>query len=190
MRYGRGTLQLPAAGRGTRSARHCRLDGSGPPEVQALAEDSRRNLWVATPRALFRRRPNGEIDFLHIPIPIARINSMLVDGHDRLWVGGYGLVGIDTKTEPPRLLPPEDIPDKTPALINVLYPGERGEIWIGRSTGLVRFRPDASPPDVLVYTAFRCISYRASRGYRTRCPAQSLAGSWNAGGGPNRGRVV
>jgi ligand-binding sensor domain-containing protein/signal transduction histidine kinase len=127
------------------------LDGSGPPEVQALVEDSRRNLWVATPQALFRRRPNGEVDFLHIRIPIARINSMLVDGHDRLWVGCYGLVGIDTKTEPPRLLPPADIPDKTPALINVLYPGNRGEIWIGKSTGLVRFRPDASPPDVLHY---------------------------------------
>jgi ligand-binding sensor domain-containing protein len=127
------------------------LNGSGAPEVQALAEDSRRNLWVATPQALFRRRPNGEVDFLHIRIPIARINSMLVDGHDRLWVGSYGLVGIDTKTEPPRLLPPADIPDKTPALINVLYPGDRGEIWIGKSTGLVRFRPDASPPDVPVY---------------------------------------
>ena len=127
------------------------LDGSDL-EVRALVEDARRNLWVATPRALFRRRPNGEVDFLHIRIPIARINSMLVDGHDRLWVGGFGLVGVDTKTEPPRVLPPEEIPDKSSALISVLYQGERGEIWIGKSTGLVRFRPDASPPDVLVYT--------------------------------------
>jgi ligand-binding sensor domain-containing protein/signal transduction histidine kinase len=127
------------------------LDGSGPPEVLALVEDSRRNLWVATPRALFRRRPNGEIDSVHIPVPLARINSMLVDGYDRLWVGSYGLAGVDTKTEPPRVLPPEDIPDKTPGLITALYPGERGEIWIGGSTGLARFRPDASPPDVQVF---------------------------------------
>src|ERR1019366_5574932 len=46
---------------------------------------------------------------------------------------------------------PEAIADKSPGLIIVLYQGERGEIWIGRNTGLVRFRPDASPPDVLVY---------------------------------------
>jgi ligand-binding sensor domain-containing protein len=128
------------------------LDDSAPPEVSALVEDSRRNLWVATPRALFRRSPGGEVDFLHIPIPIARIQSMLVDDRDRLWVGAYGLVGIDTKTEPPRLIPPEGIPDKSPAMINALYKGEHGEIWIGKGTGLVRFRPDASPPDVLVFT--------------------------------------
>jgi ligand-binding sensor domain-containing protein/signal transduction histidine kinase len=134
------------------------LNGSGPLEVRALVEDSRRNLWVATSRGLLRRRPNGEIDSVPIPI-LTRINSMLVDAYDRLWAGGLsligsagpGLAGVDTKTEPPRVLPPEDIADKTPGLISVLYPGERGEIWIGRNTGLVRFRPDASPPDVVVY---------------------------------------
>ncbi len=128
------------------------LDDSALPEVSALVEDSRRNLWVATPRALFRRNPSGEVDFLQIPIPIARIQSMLVDDHDRLWIGCYGLVGVDTKAEPPRLIAPEGIPDKSPAVINVLYKGEHGEIWIGKGTGLVRFRPDASPPDVLAYT--------------------------------------
>ncbi len=128
------------------------LDAAAPPEVLALAEDSRQNLWVATPRALLRRRPSGEIDSLPIPSTIARIESMLVDGHDRLWAGGFGVAGIDTKTEPPRVLPPEDIPGKTPGRISSFYQGERGEIWIGGSTGLVRFRPDASPPDVLAYT--------------------------------------
>lgn len=127
------------------------LDGAGALEVLALAEDSRRNLWVATTRALFRRKANGDIDSLHIPIPLANITSMLVDGHDRLWVGSFGLAGVDTKTEPPRVLPPKDVPNNTPGLTTVLYAGERGEIWIGKGTGLVRFRPDASPPDVLVY---------------------------------------
>ena len=83
---------------------------------------------------------------------MARIESMLVDGHDRLWAGGFGVAGIDTKTEPPRVLPLEDIPGKTPGRISSFYQGERGEIWIGGSTGLVRFRPDTSPPDVLAYT--------------------------------------
>ena len=127
------------------------LDGAGPLEVQALAEDSRRNLWVATPRALLRRRPNGEVDSL--PSPVVRLNTMLVDRHDRLWAGGFGLAGVDTKTEPPRVLPPEEIPDKTRDLITALYEGEHGEIWIGKSTGLVRFRPDASPPQVLAYAS-------------------------------------
>ena len=130
-----------------------KLNSSGPLEVLALAEDSRRNLWVATPLVLFRRRPNGEIDSLPVPSRLTRITVLLVDGHDRLWVGGFGLAGVDTKTEPPRVLPPEEIPDKTQSLINTLYAGEGGEIWIGRTTGLGRFRPDASPPDVLVYTA-------------------------------------
>jgi DNA-binding NarL/FixJ family response regulator len=78
---------------------------------------------------------------------------MLVDRHDRLWAGGFGLAGVDTKTEPPRVLPPEEIPDKTRDLITALYEGEHGEIWIGKSTGLVRFRPDASPPQVLAYAS-------------------------------------
>jgi ligand-binding sensor domain-containing protein/signal transduction histidine kinase len=129
------------------------LDAAAPAEVLALAEDSRRNLWVATTRALFRRRPSGEIDSLPIPTTtLARIESMVVDGHDRLWAGGYGVAGIDTKTEPPRLLPPEDNPGKLPGRISTLYLSERGEIWIGGSKGLVRFRPDAAPPDVLAYT--------------------------------------
>lgn len=127
------------------------LDSSGLPEILALAEDSRQNLWVATPQTLFRRRPHGEVDFLHIRIPIARIGSMVVDGQDRLWVGCYGLVGIDTKTEPPSILPPNDIPRKIPGLISALYLGERGEIWMGGNKGLFRFRPDASPPDVMAY---------------------------------------
>ena len=125
------------------------LDGSGPLEVTALAEDSQRNLWVATSRAVFRRRPSKQIDSLHVPV--SRISSMLVDAHDRLWVGGYGLGGVDTKIEPPRILPPEDIPDKTLDVITALYADERGDIWIGKSTGLVRVRPDATPPDVLAY---------------------------------------
>ncbi len=127
------------------------LGAAARPEVLALAEDSRRNLWIATPRALFRRRPSGEIDSLPIPSTMARIDSMLVDGHDRLWAGGFGVAGIDTKTEPPRELPPADIPGKTPGRISTFYQDERGEIWIGGSTGLVRFRPDASPPDVRAY---------------------------------------
>jgi ligand-binding sensor domain-containing protein/signal transduction histidine kinase len=128
------------------------LDGPAPREVLALAEDSRHNLWVATPEALFRLHPNGEIDSLPIPRSIVRIDCMLVDGRDRLWAGGFGLAGIDTKTEPPRLLPAESIPGKTPGRISVLHLSERGQIWVGGSSGLVRFQPDASPPDVLAYT--------------------------------------
>ncbi len=128
------------------------LNGSGALEVLALAEDSRQNLWVSTPLALIRRHPGGEVDSLPVPSTVGRIDSMLIDGHDRLWAGGYGVAGIDTKTEPPRVLPLENIPSKTPGRISVFYQGERGEIWIGGSTGLVRFRPDASPPDALAYT--------------------------------------
>lgn len=135
------------------------LNGSDPLEVRTLVEDSRRNLWVATSRGLFRRRANGAIDSVPIPVPLTQINSMLVDTHDRLWAGGLsmigsagpGLAGVDTKTEPPRVLPPDDIADKTPGRISVLYAGDRGEIWIGKYSGLVRFRPDASPPEVQVY---------------------------------------
>ncbi len=126
------------------------LDESGPLEVHALAEDSRRNIWAATSRGLFRLRPNREIDSQHILVPIVRITSILVDAHDRLWAGGWGMAGVDTKTEPPRVLPSNDI-ERAPGLITALHLGDGGEIWIGKNTGLVRFRPDASPPDVRVY---------------------------------------
>lgn len=127
------------------------LDGSGPVEVQALVEDSRQNLWVSTTRALLRHQPNGEVESVPIPITAWRLNSMVIDGHERLWAGGLGLAGVDTSTEPPRVLPPEEMPDKTPGLITALSRGERGEVWIGGSTGLVRFRADTSPPETLAY---------------------------------------
>lgn len=136
---------------GDRGPSLTRLNGSGALEVLALAEDSRQNLWVSTPLALIRRHPGGEVDSLPLPSTVGRIDSMLIDGHDRLWAGGYGVAGIDTKTEPPRVLPLEDIPSKTPGRISVFYLGERGEIWIGGDNGLVRFRPDASPPEVRVF---------------------------------------
>jgi ligand-binding sensor domain-containing protein/signal transduction histidine kinase len=127
-------------------------DGAGRREVNALAEDSRGNLWVATFHGLFRRRPTGEMESVHTPLPEGWTDTILVDGQDRLWAGGFGLAGVDTKTEPPRLLPPESIPARPPGRISTLYSGDRGEIWIGSDAGLIRFRPDASPPDLLVYT--------------------------------------
>ncbi len=127
------------------------LGSAGLPEVQGVAEDSRQNLWIVTSRSLFRRRPSGEVD-VSFPKLLYQIDAMLIDRHDRLWVGGIGLAVIDTKTEPPRRLPPEDLPRTLPGRIGAFYLGERGEIWIGGSEGLVRFRPDASPPDELSYT--------------------------------------
>ena len=108
---------------GKRGPRAVPLDSSAPREILALAEDSRQNLWVATPQALLRRRPNGELDSLPVPSLIARIHSMLIDGHGRLWAGGFGLTGIDTNSEPPRILPPERIP-KTTGLVTALYQGD------------------------------------------------------------------
>ena len=129
------------------------LNGFPPSEVRALAEDSHRNLWVGVSNALVRRRPNGEITSIRttlIPLPAQRINSLLVDADDRLWIGGYGLAGIDAKAEPPRMLPPQDIP-KTTGEISVLYLGDHGEVWVGGSAGLMRFYPDAASRDSLVY---------------------------------------
>jgi ligand-binding sensor domain-containing protein/signal transduction histidine kinase len=127
-------------------------DGAGHREVNALAEDSRGNLWVATFHGLFRRRPTGEIEPIHTPLGEEWTDTILVDGHDRLWAGGFGFAGLDTRTEPPQLLPPESIPARPPGRILALHSGDRGEIWLGTHGGLVRFRPDASPPDLLVYT--------------------------------------
>ena len=60
------------------------------------------------------------------------------------------MAGINTKTEPPSVLPPNNI-ETAPGQIITLHLGDGGEIWIGKNTGLVRFRPDTSPPDVRVY---------------------------------------
>lgn len=128
------------------------LDVQDPVEVLALAEDSRRNLWVATTQTLLRRRPSGQVDSLDIRINTRFINSMVIDGHDRLWTGSFGMAGVDTKAEPPRVLPPQNIPAKTPGRITVLYLDDHSDLWIGGSTGLVRFRPDTAPLDVLAYT--------------------------------------
>lgn len=122
-------------------------------DVRALAEDSRRNLWVGSMGKLSRRRPSGEVDFLPTLLPNQWIGSLLVDERDRLWAGGFGLAAIDTKIEPPRILPHEGIPAKTTGWVGALFQRNRGEICIGGQIAMVRFRPDASPPEVLSYTA-------------------------------------
>jgi len=129
-----------------------RLDGVGNVGVHALVEDSRRNLWLATDQAFLRRRPNGRTEAITIPLAW-RVNSLAIDGHGRLWAGGWGLVGIDTHSEPPRVLTAREVPDRSHERITALYCDEDGEIWVGKSRSLVRFRPDASPPDVRVYWA-------------------------------------
>ncbi len=121
-----------------------------PPEVRALVEVSRRNLWVATMAGLFRRRPGGEVESWQSVFP-GRFDALLVDARERLWLGGFRMAGLDTTSEPPRILPPNEIPDKTPGLISFFYQGDQGEIWIGKNTGLLRFRPEASPSSAVAY---------------------------------------
>jgi ligand-binding sensor domain-containing protein len=127
------------------------LDGVSISGVQALVEDSRRNLWLATDQALLRRWPDGRTETVTIPI-WPRLDALIADGHGRVWAGGYGLAGIDANSEPPRILAAAEIPDRTPGRIATFYRGEGGEIWIGKSTGMVRFHPDAPTADVKVYS--------------------------------------
>jgi ligand-binding sensor domain-containing protein len=48
--------------------------------------------------------------------------------------------------------PPAVVPNPG-AFVSALYKGEGGDIWVGMSTGLVRFRPGVSPPDARFYAA-------------------------------------
>jgi ligand-binding sensor domain-containing protein/signal transduction histidine kinase len=126
------------------------LGGASRLGVQALAEDPRRDLWLATEQGLLRRMPDGRTESVNTFIP-PRLDCLLIDGHGRLWAGGYGLAGIDTNSEPPRLLAARDIPDNTHEHITALYGGDGGEIWVGKATRLVRFRPNGPTPEVQIY---------------------------------------
>jgi ligand-binding sensor domain-containing protein len=109
-----------------------------------MAEDAQGRLWIATIGGLFRRLPSGAVQSLVGLAPPGAVHAMLLDGTNRLWLGGTGgLAGIRIDADPPQVTATFTHAGGRPlAPVDSIYRSSDGTLWIG-SLGLIRFRFDA-----------------------------------------------
>lgn len=121
--------------------------------VNALAMDSRGQLWAGTDdQGLLLRNTDGTIQIFHAEdgtgLPDNRIESLLIDGKDNLWLGSWS--GLS------RRAPDADnftrvATDTINARITALLETSDGAIWIGSRGGqLWRMRTDGGTPHAVI----------------------------------------
>jgi ligand-binding sensor domain-containing protein len=137
-------------------------------EVQALAVDPDRTLWIGTSSGLFRRLPDGRMIREHAVPSAADVRQLLVDRLGRVWIGhDYGLslvvpaaASASPSTSPPTATAVPRCPEaqrnislptsrgeacrfdtlvQSPDIVRSLSQGADGRVWIGTSGGLIEF---------------------------------------------------
>jgi ligand-binding sensor domain-containing protein/signal transduction histidine kinase len=117
--------------------------------VPALAEDSRKRLWLAHPKGLHRYDPTDDSLLVlsqHAPeerrLQDDAIMSMMIDRKDRVWVGtyGYGLHRYDQDTQELFHYSVENgVEGKLQnAFIQALADNRLGDVYVGTREGLYR----------------------------------------------------
>lgn len=105
--------------------------------ISAIAQDNNDFIWIGTANGVCRYDGHHFITFKKegsANLPANEISSLLVDG-DFLWVGTWkGLCRINTRTFE---IIPVDLGKNN--VIRTLYKKRDGVIWIGTSTGLIRY---------------------------------------------------
>ncbi|MEJ0039956.1 MAG: two-component regulator propeller domain-containing protein [Gammaproteobacteria bacterium] len=121
-----------------------------------IAEDARRDLWIATKDnglARWERTTDTFISYRHDasdPASLASnaLRAVLIDARGRVWVGTSD-AGVDVldpatgrfehiRNDPAK---PESLGSD---LVRTLSAGKKGSVWIGTEAGLDRWRPDAA----------------------------------------------
>lgn len=105
--------------------------------INSIAQDKTDFIWIGTANGLCRYDGHHFLIFKKEgskSLPANEISSLLVDG-DYLWVGTWkGLCRINTRTFE---ITPIDVGNNN--VIRTLYKGSDGTVWIGTSTGLIRY---------------------------------------------------
>lgn len=147
------------------------IDVVGDDDVGAIATDGRGNLWMAAaPTGLIRIRPDGAGHDLFTTtnsnLPSRRIESLLLDARDRLWVGtDRGVVRFDDTCRcfvAPRALGRS--PDQVKQLALSMLEDASGGLWIGYfNLGLERIALDGNGIRHYLPSSFSAESRAADR---------------------------
>jgi len=139
---GAGLYRLVRAN-GEVRAEHVVLDQLGRPRVASLLEDGQQRLWAAADGGVWIRRRDGQT--LRPPasdVPKS-VRAMLADNEGRIWIGGDGLIALDSRLSVAARYPTLE---NKPFTVFALHRDAAGELWVG-SRLLFHFRPD-DPPDM------------------------------------------
>ena len=100
--------------------------------VSALAEDHLGRLWVGTRMGLRCYDATGRSQYVP-PLP-AEVKALLIDRHDRLWIGttGLGLLTFE-KGAFSYFAKADGLPDDN---VTALYEDHEGSLWVGTRNGL------------------------------------------------------
>ncbi|MEX1826215.1 ATP-binding protein [Luteibacter sp. CQ10] len=121
------------------------LEGLPSSNVQAVAQDSRGFLWIATPVGLTRFdgvefSPPGVGEDGRHPLALSGITTMTIDREDRIWIGGGDIgvarydVAAGTLVQWRDGLSDDDV--------KAIAHTRDGAVWVGTSEGLDRLLPD------------------------------------------------
>lgn len=125
-------------------------DGLPSLSVNAIAQDRTGYLWVGTKDGLARFDGGSFKVFRHIPgdpqsMPSNFVQTVHVDGNDRLWVGieGFGVYRFDSAKETFKRLDLMPANPDTPVDVWAIASDPRGSVWFGSfGQGLFRLKPD------------------------------------------------
>ncbi|MDY1547007.1 hybrid sensor histidine kinase/response regulator [Luteibacter sahnii] len=126
---------------------YSQLDGLPSSNVQAVAQDSRGFLWVATPAGLARfdgaefTLPGVGTDGRH-PLLLNGITAMAVDHDDRIWIGGSDIGVARFDVDSGHFVQWRDgLSDDD---VRAIAQSRDGSVWVGTASGLDRILPDGS----------------------------------------------
>jgi signal transduction histidine kinase/CheY-like chemotaxis protein/streptogramin lyase len=125
------------------------FDPGRPLEIEQLAFDEKKNIWLLANNTLKYFDRASEQWTRNIPVPSTaapglrppKTTVLVMDANNHLWIGGEGFIArFDPQSEQferfAHSADPASLPD---ADINVIYPDAQGNIWLATSGGLVHF---------------------------------------------------
>jgi ligand-binding sensor domain-containing protein/two-component sensor histidine kinase len=118
--------------------------------VRALVEDRQGALWIGAGSGLYRRLPDGRTERYTTQhgLPSNDVLTLLIDSNEQLWVGtrdGLSQIALEPRTHQLRII---GVYTEKNGLLNPntrsLFQSSTGHLWIGLSTALVEWAPNAS----------------------------------------------
>lgn len=119
--------------------------------VTALCEDSRGQLWIGTPKGLYRYSPNENILYKYKPdssrenrISSEFITTIFEDRHKRLWIGTHRwFYRYNRQSDDFTLFtfPVDPKQVKKISYVRSISQGQGENLWIGTAAGLYSFSP-------------------------------------------------